>query len=62
MRPRKSYQEKILSSCAYTETNKACQGKLSYRRVSELVKKLVKENLLVCTRLNHDTGIYCILR
>ena len=25
----------------------------SYRRVSELVKKLVKENLLVCT------GLYC---
>ena len=27
----------------------------SYRRVSELVKKLVKENLLVCTRLYFST-------
>ena len=33
-----------------TGTNKACQGKL----VRELVKKLVKENLLVCAGLIHS--------
>ena len=39
MRPRKSFQEKILSNFASTGTDEACQG------------KLVEENLLVCTGL-----------
>ena len=66
MRPRKlSRKNIILSNFAYTATgtNKARQEKLvkeqncsPYRRVRKLVKKLVKENLLVCTGL-----YYCIL-
>ena len=57
MRPRKSCKEKILSNFAFTRTNKPVKENFSrktcssYRRESELVKKLVKENLLVCTGL-----------
>ena len=50
-----------LSNFAYTGTNKPFQGQLvhrktcsSYRRASELVKKLAKENLLVCSGLLNE--------
>ena len=52
----KVVRKKILSNFAYTGINYSCNLSRktcsSYRRVSELVKKLVKENLLVCTGLN----------
>ena len=48
----KVVKKKVLSSFAYTGTNKACQGKLVKENLlvvqtRKLVKKLVKENLLV---------------
>ena len=54
---RKSCQEKYCQTSRTQKQIKRVKDNLSrktcssYRRVSELVKKLVKENLLVCTEL-----------
>ena len=57
MRPRNSCQEKCCQISRTQEQIKPVKEKLSrktcssYRRASELDKKLVKENLLVCAGL-----------
>ena len=57
MRPRKIFQEKYCQISRTQEQIKHVKDNLSrktcssYGRVSELVKNLLKENLLVCTAL-----------